>query len=379
MNRLRHSPQLLLFDAGETARDRIFALAIDLFQAHIDAGVSSGRLRPRTVAEYRVSARKFAKWCSAQPKLIEWANVHRSATPMDMVGQLTRSDCDSWLDWVSRETMGSNPGRVTNKRREHLSAILSQLSLSDVLVPTVPRRRPQVSRRQKVTMTPLEIGRLYRSLARLRTPPSWDNGLGPFSAYWQAALVFFVVLGVDTGAIWPADLSDPTALRWRCWYKLPSPPTRNTDHQNSDGWLIYSRGKTSYPMQRPVNSVMAWQLKRLAKLNPKAKPDDLIWPAWKWSRGWRPTEIFRRACRDAGITPAVDARTLRPVPWLLLHLRKTSSTWHNTATPGSGSAVLGHRSTELASVTESHYVDCNPLAERAILSTPWPAEFPRSS
>jgi hypothetical protein len=226
-------------------------------------------------------------------------------------------------------------------------------------------------------MTLDEVGRLYESARTLSAPPSWDNGLGSFGEYWRAAIVFFSVLGVDTGTLWPMDRDDPSALRWRSWYRESTPPTRNTDTRNAHGWLIYVRGKTAYPMQRPVNAQLAWQLHRLATLRPAAKPDDLIFPPWKRSHRWRPTEIFRRLCRTAEITPAIDGRTFQPVPWLLLHLRKTSATWHNTAVPGSGSAVLGHRSTELASVTESHYVDCNPLAERAILTTPLPKAFPK--
>lgn len=363
--------QLFLFDPDHT---RPIQTAVEiLFREHWEA---SG-IRPRSVAEYEVTMRKFCRWASRQPRLVELAAEHRSIRPMFVLESLTTAELAGFRQWLVENGRGQNQGRARNKSREHLAAIINRLAKQNptAQLPRVWEREAQTTAAQKVILTRAELGRIYLVAGTMTPPPSWPKKAPPFADCWQAAIVLFVVLGVDTGALFPVDPDEETALRWRNWWPEPMPPTRTSETTNQGGWLLYSRQKTSAPMQRPVNRQMAWQLRRLQQAA-KSSPEALIVPAWKHSEGWRPCQIFRRLCAAAQVPAAVNARTLKPIPWQLKALRKTCSTWHNTAVPGSASAVLGHRASNLEAVTAAHYVDCDPLADRAILTTPLPAEFP---
>jgi site-specific recombinase XerD len=100
------------------------------------------------------------------------------------VEQLQRKDLREFLDWVFERAVrqqGINPGRTTNKAREHLRAILSWIWEQELIdtLPRFPGPREQRNVAGRHYLTKAEINALYFATHMMerprlvRTVPYW--------------------------------------------------------------------------------------------------------------------------------------------------------------------------------------------------------------
>ena len=91
---------------------------------------------------------------------------------MDPVGKgvplekLGRKEVREFLDWVYEravEKAGTNPGRTSNKSRDHLKAIISWAWEQDIIesLPRFPKPKPQRDVAGRHYLTKAEINALY--------------------------------------------------------------------------------------------------------------------------------------------------------------------------------------------------------------------------
>lgn len=324
-----------------------------------------------TRAEYRTTLRKWDAWISDSS-----SSAHRCVTPMraaadQPLAKITEEAMAAFVRWVHERAVSdaaTNPGRVANKAREQLVALLHfghEQRWLDTM-PRVPKKLDQVDEAGLFFFTEDELNRLYWSTYELPAPRSW-TAPHKIGAYWRAALTFFYLYGVDTQTVFRyAARGEP--LRWKDIFWDRVAPTRQTKSESEFGWVFYRRTKTDKPFLRPMNREIHGHLRAIQ--SPTAKPDDVVF----LGGSVRPCEKFQHLCRLAKLTPIVDPASGRKKPWQLKLLRKTSGTEHDANHLGAGSAVLGHSSGGPA-VTERHYVNRDPVAFQSILTLPIPAAF----
>jgi hypothetical protein len=128
-----------------------------------------------TRAEYRTTTKKWEQWGNG---------VH--------IAQLGRKEIREFLDWVYERTVaqeGTNPGRTTNKARDHLRAIISWAWEQDLI--ESPPRFPKPQQQRDVAglhyLTKREINALYFATHQMKRPRGWDSSF-PVRRYWRCAL-----------------------------------------------------------------------------------------------------------------------------------------------------------------------------------------------
>lgn len=131
----------------------------------------SGNPPRGTRAEYQATLKKWTEWGGGVP-----------------LEQLGRREIGGFLDWVYQQAIahvGTNPGRTSNKARDHLRAVISW-SWEEELIETPPRfPKPRAQRdvAGRHYLTKAEINALYFSTHKMQRPragtcrsPSADIG-----------------------------------------------------------------------------------------------------------------------------------------------------------------------------------------------------------
>lgn len=149
---------------------------------------------------------------------------------------------------------GKNPGRTSNKARDHLQAIISWAWEQDVTdsLRRFPKPMPQRDVAGRHYLTKAEINALYFATHKMNRPRGWTHSI-PVGKYWRAALVLFFNYGLDTRTIWrTVRFHEPILWRHVHWgRKSPDPEIKQ---QSRWGWLFYRR-KNSQVFLSPDESL----------------------------------------------------------------------------------------------------------------------------
>ncbi len=280
-----------------------------------------------------------------------------------------RKEVREFLDWVFERAVldqGTNPGRTTNKAREHLRAVIAWAWEQDLIesLPRFPQARPQRDVAGRHYLTKGELNALYFATHAMRRPHGWNR---PYSVgrYWRCALVLFFNYGLDTGTVWKtARCHEP--ILWRHIYWDRQSPDGQAKERSRWGWIFYRRVKSGKSFYRPMNRVVHAHIRSIIPDAPV--PNEPV----VCGGSHRPNTRFQQLCRLAGIKPKIDAETGKEKPWHLKDLRKTCATYYDEHLPESSIEILGH---SVGGVTYRHYAHRDPLAFRAIMTLPQPSAF----
>ncbi len=302
--------------------------------------------------EYYTTLKKWTEWGGGVP-----------------IEKLSRKEVRKFLDWVHERAVsqeGTNPGRTSNKARDHLRAIISWSGEQDLIdsLPRFPKPKPQRDVAGRHYLTKPEINALYFATHKMERPRGWKHAI-PVGRYWRAALVVFFNYGVDTGTVWKsAPFHEPILWRHVTWNRQS--PDREIKQQSRWGWIFYRRVKTGKTLYRPMNRVVHAHIKSVMPERPN--PDDPVFHGG----GSRPNGRFQALWNLAGIRPKTNAETGDDEPWELKDLRKTCATYYDEHVPESSIEILGH---SVGGITYRHYAHRGPLAFKAIMTLPQPSAF----
>ena len=302
--------------------------------------------------EYYTTLKKWTEWGGGVP-----------------IEKLSRKEVRKFLDWVHERAVsqeGTNPGRTSNKARDHLRAIISWSWEQDLIdsLPRFPKPKPQRDVAGRHYLTKAEINALYFATHKMERPRGWKHAI-PVGRYWRAALVVFFNYGVDTGTVWKsAPFHEPILWRHVTWNRQS--PDREIKQQSRWGWIFYRRVKTGKTFYRPMNRVVHAHIKSVMPERPN--PDDPVFHGG----GSRPNGRFQALWNLAGIRPKTNAETGDDEPWELKDLRKTCATYYDEHVPESSIEILGH---SVGGITYRHYAHRGPLAFKAIMTLPQPTAF----
>ena len=141
--------------------------------------------RARTTrSEYRTTLKKWNEWGNGVP-----------------IEELGRKEVREFLDWVHERAVsdeGTNPGRTSNKARDHLRAIVGWAWEQDLIdsFPRFPRPKPQRDVAGRHYLTKAEINALYFATHKMKLPKGWKESHS-VGKYWRAAIVLFFNYGLD--------------------------------------------------------------------------------------------------------------------------------------------------------------------------------------
>lgn len=301
-------------------------------------------------------------YTSTLKKWNDWGN----GIPIE---ELRRKDIRSFLDWVFEHAVdheGTNPGRTTNKAREHLRAVMSWAWEKDLVetLPRFPKPRPQRDVAGRHYLTKAEINALYFATNQMKRPRGWELA-APVGRYWRCALVLFYNYGVDTGTLWKSTAEHEPIL-WRHVSWNHQSPDREVKERSRWGWIYYRRIKTDKNFYRPMNRVVHAHIKSVMPSDPDPNEPVLL------GSSARPNARFQKLCSLAGIKPKLDVKTGEETEWLLKDLRKTCATYYDEHLPESSIEILGH---SVGGITYRHYAHRAPLAFKAIMTIPQPSAF----
>src|SRR3954453_22368654 len=160
---------------------------------HLKAAVES-YLRAKSLSrgtrnEYASTVRKWEQWGGAVP-----------------IEDLRRKGVREFLDWVHERAVadeGTNPGRTTNKAREHLRAVLSWAWEQELIdaPPRFPEAREQRDVAGRHYLTKAEVNALYFATHAMPRPRGWAGPI-PVGQYAPAARGGVFNYGVDPGTVW---------------------------------------------------------------------------------------------------------------------------------------------------------------------------------
>ena len=216
--------------------------------------------------EYFSTLRKWEQWGVGAP-----------------IEQLRRKDIREFLDWVFELAVtnkGTNPGRTSNKAREHLRAVISWAWEQELIdsPPRFPKPRDQRDVAGRHYLTKAEINALYFATHRMKNLQGWNSPMS-VGQFWRSALVVFFNYGVDTGTVWKsAPFHQPILWRHVSWDRQS--PDREIKEQSRWGWLFYRRVKTGKIFYRPMNRAVHAHLKAI--MPPSPDPDSSGIPR-RWS------------------------------------------------------------------------------------------------
>lgn len=312
----------------------------------------SGNPAQGTRAEYLTTVRKWSQWGGGVP-----------------IERLGRAEIRGFLDWVYERAVadqGTNPGRTTNKAREHLRAVVSWAWDQELIdsPPKFPKPKPQRDVAGRHYLTKAEINALYFATHRMERPRGWCSSI-PLGRYWRAALVLFFNYGLDTGTVW-GSTPEHEPILWRHVFWDRQSLGGQSKEQSRWGWLFYRRVKTGKGFYRPMNRVVHAHVKSIMPENPQADDPVVL------GGGSRPNARFQELCAFAEIKPKKNAETAEDEAWLLKDLRKTCVTYYDEHVPESSIEILGH---SVGGITYRHYAHRDPLAFRAIMTLPQPPAF----
>ena len=268
---------------------------------------------------------------------------------------LNRKVIREFLDWVHEDAIqkdGTNPGRTTNKAREHLRAVMSWAWEQDLIetLPRFPKPRAQRDAAGRHYLTKSEVNALYFGTYRMKRPRGWNHQFS-VGRYWRAALVLFFNYGLDTGTIWKtAPEHEPILWRHVCWNQKC--PDGQTKERSRWGWIFYRRVKTQKTFYRPMNRVVHAHLKHLQTEGMENDAPVIL------GGSSRPNLRFQQLCDLANIEPKVDIETGEQQVWSLKDLRKTCATHYDQRLPESSIEILGH---SVGGITYRHYAHRDPL------------------
>ena len=137
----------------------------------------SGNPAQRTREEYSTTLRKWTRWGGAVP-----------------LEQLGRKEIRDFLDWVHEDAsmrQARNPGRISNKVRSHLRAVMSWAWEQDIVaaLPRFPKLKSQRDVAGRHYLTKSELNALYFATHYMKRPRGWSHPL-PIGRYWRCALSF---------------------------------------------------------------------------------------------------------------------------------------------------------------------------------------------
>ncbi|CAN5369164.1 hypothetical protein BH10PLA2_BH10PLA2_35360 [soil metagenome] len=321
-------------------------------QSAVESYLRAKNLSRGTRNEYKSTLKKWELWGQGVP-----------------VEELRRKNVREFLDWVYERAVadeGTNPGRTSNKAREHLRAVVSWAWEQEIIEspPRFPKPREQRDVAGRHYLTKAEINALYFATHKMKRPRGWK---GPISIgrYWRSALVLFFNYGLDTGTVWKsAPVHEPILWRHVSWKRQS--PDRDVKEQSPWGWLFYRRVKTDKSFYRPMNRVVHAHLRNIMPENPR--PDDAVF----LGGGIRPNARFQQLCNLAGIKPRANIEAGDEENWQLKDLRKTCATYYDEHMPESSIEILGH---SVGGITYRHYAHRAPLAFKAIMTIPQPTAF----
>ena len=322
------------------------------FETAVEMYLRAGNPARGTRDEYHTTITKWRQWGGGAP-----------------IENLGRKEIREFLDWVYERAVtdqGTNPGRTTNKAREHVRAVLGWAWEQDLVetLPRFPKPRPQRDVAGRHYLTKAEINALYFATHEMERPRGWGGSL-PIGRYWRSALVLFFNYGVDTGTVWKsAPFHEPILWRHVTWGRLSPDP--EVKEQSPWGWLFYRWVKTGKTFYRPMNRVVHAHIKSIMPENPAPNDPVLL------GGGSRPNARFQELCNLAGIKQKTDVETGQPGPWELKDLRKTCATYYDAHMPESSVEILGH---SVGGITYRHYAHRAPLAFKAIMTLPQPTAF----
>jgi integrase len=302
--------------------------------------------------EYHTTLKKWAEWGRGVP-----------------IEKLSRKEVREFLDWVHERAVlhqGKNPGRTSNKARDHLRAIISWAWEQDLIdsLPRFPKPKPQRDIAGRHYLTKTEINTLYFATHKMKRPRGWNHPF-PVGRYWRAAIVVFFNYGVDTGTVWKAaPFHEPILWRHVSWNSQS--PDREIKQQSRWGWIFYRRVKTGKAFYRPMNRVVHAHIKSVMPESPH--PDNPVFQGG----GSRPNVRFQALCNLAGIKAKSNSETGNDELWQLKDLRKTCATYYDAHVPESSIEILGH---SVGGITYRHYAHRAPLAFKAIMTLPQPTAF----
>ena len=210
--------------------------------------------------EYFSTLRKWEQWGVGTP-----------------IEELRRKDIREFLDWVYELAVtnkGTNPGRTSNKAREHLRAVISWAWEQELIdsPPRFPKPRDQRDVAGRHYLTKAEINALYFATHRMKNLQGWTSSM-TVGRFWRSAIVVFFIYGVDTGTIWKSAPSHQPIL-WRHVSWDRQSPDREIKEQSRWGWLFYRRVKTGKLFYRPMNRVVHAHLKAIMPASPN--PDSPV-------------------------------------------------------------------------------------------------------
>ena len=158
------------------------------FHAVVQAYLKAKNLSRGTRNEYFSTIKKWEQFGTDMP-IEEWR----------------RKNLREFLDWVYERAVadgGTNPGRTTNKAREHLKAVISWAWEQELIEspPRFPNPRTQRDIAGRHYLAKDELNALYFATHKMQRPRGWDAQF-PVGRYWRAAIVALFNYGVDTGTI----------------------------------------------------------------------------------------------------------------------------------------------------------------------------------
>ena len=262
---------------------------------------------------------------------------------------------------------GTNPGRTSNKARDHLRAIVGWAWEQDLIdsFPRFPRPKPQRDIAGRHYLTKAEINALYFATHKMKRPERLEEVNFGRQVLASGDRRVLQLRPAIPAPIWKsAPFHEPILWRHVCWDR--ESPDREIKQLSRWGWLFYRRVKTQKSFCRPMNRAVHSHIKSIMPDSPQ--PDDPIF----LGESARPNARFKTLCQLAGIKPKTNTETGADEPWELKDLRKTAATYYDEHVPESSVEILGH---SVGGVTYRHYAHRAPLAFRAITTLPQPSAF----
>ncbi len=363
--------------------DRSTWTIAEAVDGYIDDVLRPNGGKAATMTQYRTARRYWDDWMeSRQPGLLDLTENHRSMRPVVLLAaETTTAELKEFRNWVQQRAKGKNPSRTANKQLSCLKTVLTWLHEEEgTQPPHFPKPLKTQSVADKLYLSLDELDRLYDATTRASWPtvngslkPLWH----PPGVYWRCLLALYFNYGFDTQML-TAYAADKQPLCWRHIRWAPEYPGDDSNATNDHGWLWYVRTKTAgakpEPLVMPLNACVAAHLKSIAPPN-GCDPDARL---FDFPRCRKSLDVqWSALCHVANVRPKPDLHTGQERKYLLKHLRKTCSTYHETNMPGVSPLILGHAKRALSEITYRHYAHPAMALVEALNSLTQPSTFAR--
>lgn len=324
-----------------------------------------------TLKEYRRHLGVFEAWCEK----------YRTSHPV-----LAQFDRKILVDFRGDLVARKFKSRNINK---HLASVATILKCAHKhgLMASPPKLEPLPAKKaaRKIYLRYDELDHLYRAFGKATWPQKSDESRSlPYSSgvYWRAALVLYFNYGFRTQELWSYE-SAMESLTWSSIHWQTLTPSEEGNAENEYGWLVYTPTKQRWakdePLVLPINQVCYEHLKSIEppggadpkrRIFPCPRSPDAFYDQWK------------RSVASAEIAPRRTAKSANQDSFLVSHLRKTCTTWHNHHSPGIAPLITGHadrgaesRSDTGSTVSNDHYCNGEMAVMKALLTMPQPTSF----